>query len=110
MAVAPDGSWLASGGRDGTVRTWDLPTEQERTTLIGHLGPVTSLAVAADDSWLVSGGESGIVRLWDVVTGHPWGALTADPDYFYRVEAVAAAPDASWLASGGDDGRYGSGM
>ena len=36
VAVAPDGSWLASGGEDGTVRIWDVATGQQRATLTGH--------------------------------------------------------------------------
>ena len=34
--MAPDGSWLASGAEDGTVRIWDVATGQERAVLTGH--------------------------------------------------------------------------
>ena len=60
LAVAPDGSWLASadigpyGGGGGEVRIWDPHTGQARHTLTGHTGGVTALAVAPDGSWLAS--------------------------------------------------------
>ena len=69
VAVAPDGSWLASGGQDGTVRIWDVATGRERAILDGHTSVVTAVAVAPDGSWLASGGDDGTVRIWDVATG-----------------------------------------
>jgi len=69
LVVAPDGSWLASGGRDGTVRLWDVATGQVRVSLSGHAGQVTAVAVAPDGSWLATGGEDGTVRIWDTATG-----------------------------------------
>ena len=56
VAVAPDGSWLATGGWDGTVRIWDAATGRERATLTGHTGWVAAVAVAPDGSWLATGG------------------------------------------------------
>ena len=54
VAIAPDGTWLASGGDDGSVRIWDPATGQQRATLTGHAGPVTAVAIAPDGSWLAS--------------------------------------------------------
>ena len=62
VAVAPDGSWLASGGWDGTVRIWDAAAGQDRAALPGHTGRVAvAVAVAPDGSWLASGGGDGTV-------------------------------------------------
>src|SRR5262249_47098519 len=38
LAVAPDGSWLASAGAGGEVRIWDEITSAARPALIGHTG------------------------------------------------------------------------
>ena len=40
LAVAPDGSWLASASDDATVRIWDPRTGQTRHTLTGHTSRV----------------------------------------------------------------------
>ena len=50
MAIAPDGTWLASGGGDGSVRIWDPATGQQRAELehSGRGGGVTAVAIAPD--------------------------------------------------------------
>ena len=100
LAVAPDGSWLASAGDDGTVRIWDPHTGQTRHTLTGHTRRVTALAVAPDGSWLASASYDGTVRIWDPHTGQARHTLTGHTS---AVTALAVAPDGSWLASADHD-------
>ena len=71
MAIAPDGTWLASGSDDGSVRIWDPATGQQRATLAGHTGAVRAVAIAPDGTWLATGGDDGSVRIWDPATGQP---------------------------------------
>jgi len=101
LAVAPDGSWLATGGADGTVRIWDPVGGRLRGTLAGHVGAVNAVAVAPDGSWLATGGDDTTVRIWDPSTA-------PQPDSTTRargVRALAVAPDNSWLATGDQDGK-----
>jgi WD40 repeat protein len=95
LAVAPDGSWLASADYGGEVRIWDPATGTTSHVLTGHTNTVTALAVAPDGSWLASavGGE---IRIWDPVTGTARHILTG---YTRRVSALVVVPDGSWLAS-----------
>jgi WD40 repeat protein len=78
MAVAPDGSWLASGSDDGAVRIWDIAADREQAIFTGHTGRVRAVAVAPDGSWLASGGWDGTVRIWDVATGQVRALMRLD--------------------------------
>ena len=44
VVFSPDGTWLASGSRDGTVKLWDGVTRENIATLEGHTGRVYSVS------------------------------------------------------------------
>ncbi|MGC5013385.1 NB-ARC domain-containing protein, partial [Streptosporangium sp. DT93] len=76
LAVAPDGSWLATLSGDGTVRLWGADGG-ERAVLTGHTGTAPGMRISPDGSWLVTWSSTGAVRLWEadgrqraVLTGH----------------------------------------
>ena len=106
MAIAPDGTWLATGSQDGTVRTW-AADGTPRATLTGHDGPVNAVAIAPDGTWLTTAataGADGAVRIW-VVGGAPSSGVTA-----IRVEGdvlgCAWFPASTDLCIGGNRGLY----
>ena len=69
VVFSPDGTTLASGSSDDTVRLWDVESGVVLHSLRGHTGTVASVAFSPDGTTLASGSYDGTVRLWDVVTG-----------------------------------------
>jgi hypothetical protein len=61
----PDGTRIASGGRDRAVWLWDPESGQEVAHLPGHTSYIWSLAFSPDGQTLVSGSGDSTVRLWD---------------------------------------------
>ena len=100
VTIAPDGTWLATGCDDGSVRIWDPATGRQRAAPTGYHGGVAAVVIAPDGAWLASGGRDGSVRIWDPATGQQH-AVDGHPG---GVTAVVIAPDGTWLASGGRDG------
>jgi WD40 repeat protein len=66
LAFSPDGGTLFSGGRDGTVRCWDLTALREREAWSWPVGVVYSLAVAPDGLTAAAGGNAGRAVVWDL--------------------------------------------
>lgn len=103
IAYGPAGSkWLASGGRDNSVRLWNLETKDSRV-FEGHQSPVRRVAFSADGERLVSLDEGGGLLLTDVRAGttrivSPGGTeknmfrdvmFTDDKDFIYVVSGYA---------------------
>jgi WD40 repeat protein len=69
LSFSPDGTRIATGSDDCTVRVWDAATGQPvGEPLLGHTSSVNSVSFSPDGTRIVSGSGDKTVRLWDVAT------------------------------------------
>jgi hypothetical protein len=91
VTVLPDGQQALSGGRDGTLKLWDLTTGTVLGALKGHDGEVTSLTVLPDAKRALSGSRDGTLRLLDLTRGAM--IRTFIPRYDHGILAVTVLLD-----------------
>ncbi len=99
ISFSPDGKRLATRGRDGTARIWDLEGK-EIAKLVGHQGDVYSVVFSPDGKRLATSGSDGTARIWDL-EGKEIAKLVGHQGDVY---SVVFSPDGKRLATSGRDG------
>ena len=97
VAYSPDGSIIATGSWDYTIRLWDGLTGEYQKTLTGHKWGVETVSFSPDSLTLASGGQDNTIRFWDVETGRQKLEFNGRS---YAIPVVAYFPDGSKIASG----------
>ena len=106
VAFSPDGSLLASGAQDRSVRLWNPQTYELVRTLPNHAYWVIGLTFSSDGQTVAAGEAtlfnpvSASIRLWDVATGNAAGAFVAHAS---GVWSLAYRPGTNILTSCGLD-------
>jgi transcription initiation factor TFIID subunit 5 len=114
MDVSEDGSLIAAGCEDSSVRIWNLlqPTIgyrnpvtgkeslSEHIKLVGHTGGVYSVSISIDKNLILSGSEDGDIRLWSTLTR---SNLVVFKAHMFPVWSVSFAPMGYYFASGSYD-------
>ncbi|CAE6383974.1 unnamed protein product [Rhizoctonia solani] len=102
IAYSPDGTRVAAGCMDGTVR---ILNAHDGTPLLdplqGHTGSVRSVAFSPDGKLVASGSSDHTVRVWNAYTGAP----TAGPLQAHNgnVISVSFSPNGMQIVSGSED-------
>ncbi|MCP4592574.1 MAG: NACHT domain-containing protein, partial [bacterium] len=95
-----DGTLLATGHDDGSVRLWEFGGQVEINRFLGHCSAVRSVAWSPDGQTLASGADDHTLRIWDLERGENLHTLEGHQK---AVWSVAYAPDGKTLASGSAD-------
>ncbi|MBN3869946.1 WD40 repeat domain-containing protein [Nostoc sp. JL33] len=103
VVISPDGQTLISGGRDDTIKVWNLRSGKLLLSLDAHSDGVTSIAISPDGKRIVSGGiTTPTMKVWDLRT-QLMLTLNIESGHTQPVETVAISSDNRLIASGSDD-------
>jgi WD40 repeat protein len=99
IAISGNNLLAASGGRDSSIRLWEVSTGREIRTLKGHAGPVSAVAFLPDSKGLVSGGWDGDVILWDLEANAPQTRIAVKDGV---LNAISVHPSGRFVVTEGD--------
>ncbi|PTQ78533.1 WD40 repeat protein [Nitrosomonas oligotropha] len=107
-AISPDGKYVVVGFIDGSLRTYDVATQNlVHESANAHAQRIVRLAFNRHGTRFASSGDGGIVNIWELTAD---GQIKLERELQGNndlVHAVAFSPDESQFATASFDGRIG---
>jgi WD40 repeat protein len=108
LAFSPDSQRLVTGGHDGVLKVWEVPSGRLLTTWAGHTQPVWdvtfspdgSLVASAAGDWTAKADQLGEVHIQDAATGRALHRLRAHQAI---ARCIRFTPDGRRLISAGGE-------
>ncbi|MEM8676283.1 MAG: NB-ARC domain-containing protein, partial [Cyanobacteria bacterium P01_G01_bin.67] len=95
-----DNQTLVSSSGDGTIKIWNLATEECIRTISADGGWIWSVDASPINNLLVTGNNANRVQLWDLETGTNRHTLVGHHQY---IMSVCFSPDGKLIASASTD-------
>jgi WD40 repeat protein len=100
VEFSPDGSTIASGSVDDTLRLWSVSKASLIRTMQGHPFPIGEIKFTPNGATLITGSSDGVIRIWLVSSGILQRSLKG---HMGRITGLDISRDGTWLASSAED-------
>ncbi|BDI31537.1 hypothetical protein CCAX7_35880 [Capsulimonas corticalis] len=101
LTFSPDSKILAAGGRDGSLRLWNVPEGTLRRSLLSRSMAVTFINWRADGKALAAGSEYGTTTVWNAALASESCVMP----FPVSPAPCAFSLDGHWLATTGQTGE-----
>lgn len=97
-----NGQALVSGGRDATVRVWDVKSETASLVLTARDG-ISSVSVSLDMKYVAASCHDGSIHVWSMYNGELLDLLTGPGGHGDSTYCMSFLPNSTELVSGSLD-------
>lgn len=95
LTLSPDGSLIATGHSDGSIRLWDYERGTLMRVMPSATTPIDHLLFSPDGAFIAAGDQTGKVEIWEVASG---ARMMTHSGRYVDTYAIAWRPHSNDLA------------